>query len=110
MASRLRWYALGFADVLFIYFTLTILQHAGTGMMDDPGLGWHLRVADLMWERRGFLYQEQLCYPNEGQPWITQAWLGDIVLRLAYGWGGLNGLAILAAVCVARRSVCFTRG
>jgi hypothetical protein len=92
---------LSFADLLFIFFTLSILQHASTGMIDDPGLGWHLRIADLMWERRSFLYHEQLCYPTEGRPWVTQAWLGDIMLRLAYGWGGLNGLAILAALCVA---------
>ncbi len=101
VASRPRWYALSFADVLFVYFTLAILQHAGTGMMDDPGLGWHLRIADLMWESRGFVYQEQFCYPTEGQARITQAWLGDIVMRLGYAWGGLNGLAVFTALCVA---------
>jgi hypothetical protein len=70
-------------------------------MMDDPGLGWHLRIADKMWEDRGFIYQEPFCYPTAGQPCVTQAWLGDIALRLIYGWGGLNGVAVLAALCIA---------
>jgi hypothetical protein len=70
-------------------------------MLDDPGLGWHLRIPDLMWETRGFIYHEQLCYPTEGQRWVTQAWLGDILMRLVYGWGGLNALAVLTALCIA---------
>ncbi len=102
VAHRCRpWYSLGFADVVFVFFTLGILQTAGTRMMDDPGLGWNLRIADLMWENQGFLYREQFCFPMEGRPWVTQAWLGDILLRLAYGWGGLDGLAVFSALCVA---------
>lgn len=99
--ARRPWYALGLADVVLVFFTLCILQTAGTRMMDDPGLGWNLRIADLMREHGGFLYREQFCYPTEGRPWVTQAWLGDILLRLAYGWGGLNGLAVFSALCVA---------
>jgi hypothetical protein len=95
------WYGFSVADFLFIFFTVSILQHAGTGMMDDPGLGWHLRIADLMWENRGFIYHEQLCYPTEGQPWVTQAWLGDILMRLVYAWGDMNGLAVLTTLCIA---------
>ncbi len=99
--SRLPWYAVGFADLLLVFFTLGILQTAGSGMVDDPGLGWHLRIADRMWESRGFIFSEPFCYPTEGQPAIAHAWLGDIVLRLAYGWGGLNGVAVLTALCLA---------
>ncbi len=100
-ATRRYWPAIGLADVIMIFFALSILQRASSGMMDDPGLGWNLRIADLMGEKRGFLYTEEFCSPTEGRPWVTQAWLGDIVLRLAYGWGGLNGVAILTALCMA---------
>ncbi|AGA27490.1 hypothetical protein [Singulisphaera acidiphila] len=99
--GRRPWYAIGFADVVIVFFTLCILQNAGTRMMDDPGLGWNLRIADLMWENHGFLYREQFCSPTEGRPWVTQAWLGDILLRLAYGWGGLNGIAVFSSLCIA---------
>ncbi|HEU5423525.1 MAG TPA: hypothetical protein VFU72_08305, partial [Nitrolancea sp.] len=99
--DRRPWYAVGFADVVLVFFTLCTLQTAGTRMMDDPGLGWNLRVADLLRERGGFLYSEEFCFPTEGRPWVTQAWLGDILLRLSYGWGGLNGLAVFSALCIA---------
>jgi hypothetical protein len=98
---RLPWYTPSIADVLFVLLLLGILQNAGSRMMDDPGLGWHLRIADLMWERGGFLEQEEFCFPTEGQPWVTQAWLCDILFRLAYAWGGLNGIAVLSTVVVA---------
>ena len=94
------WYALGFADVLFAFFTLCILQSAGARMMDDPGLGWNLRIPDLMWEKHGFLYREEFSFPVEGRPIVNTAWLGDVLLRLTYGWGGLNGVAVLTALCV----------
>ncbi len=99
-----RWrppYAPGPADGVLVFFTLCILQTAGTGMLDDPGLGWNLRIADQIRENRGFLYREQFCFPTEGRPWVTQAWLGDVLLRLVYGWGGLNGLAVFSALCIA---------
>ena len=100
-SSRRPWYAVGLADVLLIFYTLSILSVAQQGLLDDPGLGWNLRTADLMAENRGFIYQEQFCYPTAGRPCVTQAWLGDILLRGVYGWAGLNGLAVLMALCVA---------
>ena len=84
-----------------IFFTLCILQTAGTRMLDDPGLGWNLRIADQIRENRGFLYREMFCLPTEGRPWVTQGWLSDVVLRLVYGWGGLNGLAVFSSLCIA---------
>lgn len=95
------WYYPSSADVLFVFLTLGILQNAGSRMMDDPGLGWHLRIADLMAEHGGFLYREEFCYPTQGRPWVTRAWLSDVLFRLIDAWGGLNGIAVLTAVIVA---------
>jgi hypothetical protein len=98
--SSRPWYSAGIADALFVGCTLLALFHTRTGAMDDPGLGWHLRIADQMWESGGFLYREVFCLTSEGRPWVTYCWLGDVLLRLAYGWAGLNGIAILFALCV----------
>ncbi|MEM7311909.1 MAG: hypothetical protein AAF497_02035 [Planctomycetota bacterium] len=89
------------SDVLFLFFTLTIMQHATQGMMDDPGLGWHLRIPDLMAEQGGFVYSEYFSFPSEGNRWITRAWLSDVLMRVAYGWGGLNAVALLTCMVVA---------
>jgi len=90
-----------FADILFIFFTLCVLQTAGNRLMDDPGLGWHIRIADLMAEHGGFLEKEEFSFPTEGRPWVTRAWLSDVFLRSAYGWGGLNAIAVMTALVIA---------
>ena len=69
--------------------------------MDDPGLGWHLRIPDLMVEQGGFVYEEYFSFPSEGNRWVTRAWLSDFCMRAAYGWGGLNGIAILTSLVFA---------
>ncbi len=104
-----RFFRIGFADILFVVVTLTLMQHASHGMMDDPGLGWHLRIADLMQEQGGFLYQEYFSYTSAGAPWMTRAWLSDIIMRGVYGWGGLNGLALLTCMIVAVTLRCMYR-
>lgn len=77
------------------------MQHAGRGMMDDPGLGWHLRLPDLMVEQGGFVYDEHFCFPTAGNRWVTRAWLSDMVLRGAYAWGQLNAVAMLTCMVFA---------
>ncbi len=43
----------GIADVLFFVFAVGIIQRSRGSMLDDPGLGWHLRNVDAMWSRGG---------------------------------------------------------
>ncbi|GAF98658.1 unnamed protein product, partial [marine sediment metagenome] len=66
---------IGLADVLFVFFTCAIMQSATMRMMDDPGLGWHLRYADQMIEQGGFVYEEPFCYPAAGHRVVQRAWL-----------------------------------
>ena len=108
-SSPRRLIGAGLADVVFVFFSLAILQRADDGMLDDPGLGWHLRIADAMREAGWFLYKEQFCFPTEGMPWVTKAWLADILLRLADAWGGLNGIAVVSALTFAFVLRCLCR-
>ena len=87
VARQRKWLSFGRADVIFIGIILLMLPFAHTGMMDDPGLGWHLRVADQMWETGGFVREEPFCFTSEGQTCLAKSWLGDVLLRLAYAWG-----------------------
>jgi hypothetical protein len=98
---RRPWWSPGLADGLFIFLVVVVLQQARIAMLDDPGLGWHLRTADQMRESGGFLYQETFCGPTEGRPMVCRDWLGDILLRTAYGWGGLAGVAVLTSLVIA---------
>src|SRR5947209_15939267 len=99
--SRPGFFRLGVADFLFAFFALAILQRAAFGMVDDPGLGWQLRIPDAMLEQGGFLYSDPFGRNTQGEPWVPYGFLGSTALRLAWGWGGLDGLAMLTALVVA---------
>ncbi len=42
------WYRPTSADVVFLVLSLVMVQTARQNMLDDPGLGWHLRNVDAM--------------------------------------------------------------
>jgi hypothetical protein len=94
-------FRIGVADFVFLFFALAILQRSSTGIVDDPGLGWQIRIPDAMAEQGGFLYSDPFGGPTNGQPWMPYGFLGSGLLRIADGWGGLDGLAVLTALTVA---------
>ena len=100
---------IGVADFVFLFFALAILQRAGTGIVDDPGLGWQLRIPDAMAEQGGFLYSDPFGLPTHGDPWIPYGFLGSAALRFADGYGGLDALAMLVALTVALTLRCLYR-
>ena len=58
MTSRPRalpWYVPGGADLVFLVLSVLIIPSARQGMLDDPGLGWHLRNIDAMRAQGGWL-------------------------------------------------------
>ena len=107
--ARRSLFRVGVADVLFVFFALAILQRAGTGIVDDPGLGWHIRIADAMAEQGGFLHSDPFGLTTRGEPWVPFGFLGSVTLRLADGWGGLDALAMLVALTVAFGLRCLYR-
>src|SRR4051812_13160473 len=98
---RRSWFRLGAADLVFVVFALAILQRAGSGMLDDPGLGWQLRIADAMAEQGDFLHADPFGGPTHNEPWMPYGFLGSALLRFADGWGGLDAIAVLTALTIA---------
>src|SRR5579872_4466985 len=78
--APLRWYQVSGADILFFVLALVIFQTARQGLLDDPGLGWHLRNIDAMLAKGGWLTVDSFSEPRDGQaqPWYTNQWLGEI--------------------------------
>src|SRR5690606_22600562 len=91
---------IGLADVVFCVLAVSILRTSNQGMLDDPGLGWHLRNVDAMWQQRGWLQVDPFCLPQNAR-WYSNQWIGDALLRLGEWWGGLEGIAVVAAVILA---------
>jgi hypothetical protein len=95
------WVRLGPVDALFLLLTLLLLNDARGTMLDDPGLGWHLRNIDAMRAQGGWLEVDPFCGPRSGERWYTNQWLGDLLLWLGNRWGGLNGMAVVVTVVLA---------
>ncbi|QDU63705.1 hypothetical protein Pan216_45860 [Planctomycetes bacterium Pan216] len=95
------WYALSIADVLFLVLIAGIMPRAKNGMLDDPGLGWHLRNIDAMIAQGGWLSEDPFSGPRRGAPWRTNQWIGDLVLRFGEAWGGKEGIAVVVTLVLA---------
>ncbi|MEE2707376.1 MAG: hypothetical protein VX988_10015 [Planctomycetota bacterium] len=100
VAAR-TWMRVGVADVLMFIVLIGVLQKSQGGLLDDPGLGWHIRNIDAMWAEGGWLTTDPFSGPRAGQPWRTNQWVGDLVLYGGWAWGGLEGIAAVTAIVLA---------
>ncbi len=109
--APLRWYQVSGSDILFFVLSLVIFQTARQGLLDDPGLGWHLRNIDAMLAKGGWLTEDSFSEPRDGQaqPWYTNQWLGEIPFWLGERWAGLEGIAAVAALVIAFTLRCLYR-
>ena len=78
-------------------------------MVDDPGLGWHIRNIDAMREAGGWLRQDPFSLPRAGEQWYTNQWLGDLVFWAADRWAGLDGIAVVTSISIAFLFRCLYR-
>jgi hypothetical protein len=98
-----RWYQFSGADVVFVLVALIVFHTAQQGLLDDPGLGWHLRNIDAMLAKGGWLTVDPFSEPRGGQsqPWFSNQWLGEIPFWLGERWAGLEGIAAVASLLIA---------
>ncbi|MGB6044372.1 MAG: hypothetical protein WBF93_14535 [Pirellulales bacterium] len=99
--GRRGWFRFGVADLLLLVLVIGMVQRSQGSMLDDPGLGWHLRNVDAMWAEGGWLTQDPFSGPRNGQPWRTNQWLGDLVLYFGWWWGGMEGIAAVTTLVLA---------
>ena len=99
------WYRPGIADVLFLLMALAVLRGAQHSLLDDPGLGWHLRNIDAMREQGGWLREDPFGDPRTRddpvRPWFSNQWLGELPSYLGWKWAGLEGIAVVNALVLA---------
>lgn len=94
----------GVADVLFLLVALSVFRGAQHTLLDDPGLGWHLRHLDAIFANEGrFLHDDPFTDPRDGPParWYSNQWLGELPYWLGWKWAGLEGIAAVNALAIA---------
>jgi hypothetical protein len=103
------WYQPSGADVVFLLAAVLIFQAAQRTMLDDPGLGWHVRNIDAMQLRGSWLTSDPFSGPRGGATYFTNQWLGDLSLWLGWRWAGLEGIAAIATILIAFTLRCLYR-
>ena len=111
LSTSLRWFRVSGADIVFFVVALIVFQTARQGLLDDPGLGWHLRNIDAMLAKGGWLTVDSFSEPRDGHPqtWYSNQWLGEIPFWLGERWAGLEGIAAVAALSIAFTLRCLYR-
>jgi hypothetical protein len=75
---------------LMIFKFVTVLTTVG----GDPGLGWHLRTGELILTTGMIPRLDPFLFGGEASPWVSNQWLADVLLYLAYSGGSWLGLHI----------------
>lgn len=86
-----RWYRIGISDLVLLMLAVGIGQTASSGLIGDPGLGWHLRTPDFVLEH-GWPTGDPFSGPKNGNRWLANQWLGDVPFWLGWKSAGLNGV------------------
>ncbi len=101
-AARWRtWLRVGVGDLLLVLVLVGVLQRSQGGLLDDPGLGWHIRNIDAMAAEGWWLTADSFSGPRGSHQWLANQWLGDLLLYASWHWGGLEGIAALTAIVLA---------
>jgi hypothetical protein len=94
-----RW-TLIYAAIIFFVFLSTLMVRSRL-MLADGDTFWHLVVGEHIIHDRSFPVVDQYSLTRAGAPWIAKEWLSQVLLYVAYSWGGWLGLALLTATIAA---------
>ena len=93
----------GIGEFLFLFFLAVGMHDARGSLLDDPGVGWHIRNIDAMLEQGSWLTVDVFSDPRDQAPaqWYSNQWLGEVPFWLGWKWAGLNGVAGVNAILIA---------
>jgi hypothetical protein len=75
-------------------FLIGRVFYEGRGFVVDPDIWWHIKVGQDILRTHHFPTVDLYSFTAAGTPWIAYEWLGEILLALMYGAGGVIALCI----------------
>lgn len=78
-----------------------LLQLLAQRLLNDPDSYWHLVVGQHILATWTFPHADTYSHTMAGGPWIAKEWLSQVLYAAAYGIGGWNAVAALAAAAIA---------
>lgn len=70
------------------------------GVLNDGDTFLHITAGEWMISHRAVLHADPFSYTFSGSPWVAHEWLSEVVLSLAYRFGGWTGVVVLTALTV----------
>lgn len=88
----------GVPDLVFGIVLATVLVGGRTGLLNDPGTFWHLRLGREIVRTGDVPRVDTLTFTRSDTPWVDQSWAFDLALALVVdhaGWSAAIGLTAL---------------
>ena len=92
LVECLKW-AVSFPAMLGM-FLIGRVFYEGRGFVVDADVWWHIKVGQDILRTHHWPTTDPYSFTALGTPWIAYEWLGEIVLALMYGAGGVISLCI----------------
>ncbi|MEM6821943.1 MAG: hypothetical protein AAF558_08400 [Verrucomicrobiota bacterium] len=91
--------------VLILVLHLCITFYFPNGLLQDPGIGWHLKSGELILKNQDVAGLEPFAWTVPDHEWIQIEWLFDALIGALYNWGGLALVSagssfLFALICV----------
>ena len=87
--------------------TYLFLFVAGDRLLQDSDTYWHVRIGQWIIDHAAMPYSDIYSFTRAGSPWMSNAWLSQILYATAYSYAGWAGPVALAALATAAALVIF---
>jgi hypothetical protein len=91
----------GVPDLVFGLVLIAVLIGGRTGLLNDPGTCWHLRLGREILQKGAVPRFDTLTFTRDHVPWVDQSWAFDVGLALVVDRFGWSAAIALAAVGLA---------
>lgn len=98
------WLPLIFAATTFLALIIKMVS-----LLGDADIYWHIVVGQWIIDHRAVPHADLFSFTMPGAPWITSAWLAEVVYYAAFKWAGWPGPALLAALSASIAIFLLTR-
>jgi hypothetical protein len=94
-------WSLSWPLALGLLLFICLANGSGLPLLDDPDSHWHIAVGNWMLANGTVPTVDTFSFTFAGQPWIAKEWLSQLLLALAFKFGGWGGVTMLAAAAIA---------
>jgi len=79
----------------------------GDLLLQDSDTYWHIRIGQWIIDHAAVPYSDFYSFTRSGSPWMSNAWLSQVLFAFAYSHAGWAGPVLLASLATAAALVIF---